>query len=125
MAPELPSSRVPRAWHWQTPGQPSAHPISRRRRKIFAVLAAMALLLGMIIAWFFFMSSFQEPVFFAIACDEYDKSLPVTAFGRRDSEALFQFFPKHDSAYDNQELDQLREKLNKLDKPFQSKEKTL
>jgi hypothetical protein len=125
MASEPPPSRVPRAWHTQPAPAAGSHPISRRRRAIFTVLAAMAVLLGVIIAWFFYMSSYREPKFFTIAFTEYDQSLPVTHFGRRDSDALVRIFPKHEAAHDNQELQQFQEKLAHLDNVLQGDEKTL
>src|SRR5262249_13058894 len=77
---------------------------------------AMVALVGVIIVWFLFMRSFQDPLFFTIAINEYDPSFPVYEMGRRDSDALFERFDKESrkAHHDNQDRQQFLQRLEKL-----------
>jgi hypothetical protein len=116
MAPEPPTSRIPRTWHEATPKKTqAARPLSRRRKKIFAVLAAMLALVGAILGWLMFYNPFKPPDFLTIAILQYKPDLfPANAFAGRDSKALLRHFPEGQDALDHQAANLLRQRLERL-----------
>jgi hypothetical protein len=127
-APEQPAPRaaprVSRHWHESdaAPQAKQTRATSKKRKKIFVVLACMVAIALGILAFLRFVNPFHPPAFFAVALTEYAvEDFPVNAFAQRDSAALVECFEDGTPWHNFQEKRLLQDKLDSLkriaDKP--------
>src|SRR5262249_23662422 len=101
-----------RAWNETAPA-PGARAKGRRRR-LFAVLAGMGALLGVLVAFLLLLRGPRLPAALSIPVTGYGQQYPVNPLARADSDALGDFFADHLQAADRQERRLLRNELEAL-----------